>query len=149
MYRIALLGLFSLSVGCSVGPWTSDQTQVDRFRHELAMTNFRLQRAHLDEVKKVFAESKSLASYSELVNRFAGTGTSRLKERLETFEEIQVFVGGETFAVCLLKRSQSGSQPKSQPMLICDSSETPYIDRIQIDEPLPEIKASLDRVSGR
>jgi len=105
------------------------------------MTNFRLQRSHMDEVKKVFADSKDLASYSGLVGEFSSKGTSRLKERLETFESIQVFVGTETFAVCLLKTAP--------PLLICDTSETPYIDRIQIDQPLPDLKWSLDRVSGR
>lgn len=105
------------------------------------MTNFRLQRSHLEEVKKVFAESRELAAYIGLVDDFASKGTSRLKERLGTFESIQVFVGTETFAVCLLK--------KSPPLLICDTSETPYIDRIQIDQPLPDMKWSLDRVSGR
>ncbi len=95
----------------------------------------------MDEVKKVFADSKDLASYSGLVGEFASKGTSRLKERLETFEAIQVFVGTETFAVCLLK--------KEPPLLMCDTSETPYIDRIQIDQPLPDLKLSLDRVSGR
>jgi hypothetical protein len=137
----ALCGLYSVSIGCSLGPWTSEQTQVDRFRHELALTNFRLQRSHMDEVRKAFADSRDLAAYSGLVDDFASKGTSRLKERLETFESIQVFVGTETFAVCLLK--------KAPPLLICDTSETPYIDRIQIDQPLPDMKSSLDRVSGR
>lgn len=136
-----LSGTLSVSIGCSLGPWTSEQAQVDRFRHEIAMTNFRLQRSHFDEVKKAFSDSRDLASYSDLVDEFASKGTSRLKERLETFEEIQVFVGAETFAVCL--------QKKTAPLLICDSSETPYIDRIHIDQPLPDLKSSLDRVSGR
>lgn len=105
------------------------------------MTNFRLQRSHFDEVKKAFADSRDLGTYSGLVGEFASSGTSRLKERLDTFEEIQVFVGAETFAVCFLK--------KTPPLLICDTSETPYIDRIQIDHPLPDLKSSLDRVSGR
>jgi hypothetical protein len=138
---VVFIGLVSLLVGCSLGPWMSEQAQVDRFRHELAMTNFRMQRSHIDEVKEVFTDSQALSAYSELVEKHAGSGKSRLKERLETFEEFQIFVGGETFAICLLKRSP--------PMLICDNSETPFVDKIQIDLPLPDIKASLDRVSGR
>lgn len=145
----SLLGL-TLVAGCSLGPWTSEQAQVDRFRHELAMTNFRLQRSHMEEVKQVFAglrdaktdvENSSVETYSDLVHKFASPGTSRLKDRLKTFDEIQIFLGGETFAVCLLK--------KASPMLLCDTSETPYIDRIQIDQPLPDMKSSLDRISGR
>ncbi|MDZ4082471.1 MAG: hypothetical protein U1E10_06025 [Bdellovibrionales bacterium] len=138
------LGL-TLATGCSLGPWTSEQAQVDRFRHELAMTNFRLQRSHLEEVKQVFTGSRDtkndLETYSDLVHKFASPGTSRLKDRLKTFEEIQIFLGGETFAICLMK--------KLPPMLLCDTSETPYIDRIQIDQPLPDMKSSLDRISGR
>lgn len=141
---LSLLGL-TLVVGCSLGPWTSEQTQVDRFRHELAMTNFRLQRSHMEEVRQAFTVSRDsnadLTTYSELVHQFASPGTSRLKDRLKTFDEIQIFLGGETFAVCLLK--------KAPPMLLCDTSETPYIDRIQIDQPLPDMKSSLDRISGR
>lgn len=140
-FYVAGVSLFCLSAGCGLGPWTSDHAQVDRFRHELALTNFRLQRTGFDEVKRVFADSRDLAAYSDLVHKFAGRGTSRLKDRLSTFDDIQIFLGRETFAVCLLK--------KTPPMLLCDTSETPYIDRIQTGLPLPEMKLNLERISGR
>jgi len=145
LLKLAFLGfalLFSvLLAGCSLGPWTTEQAQVDRFRHELAMTNFRLQRSHMEEVKTVFTESRNLEAYTDLVHQFTSDRSSWLKDRIRIFDEIQIFLGGETFALCLLKNAP--------PMLLCDTSETPYLDRIQIDQPLPDIKSTLDRISTR
>ncbi len=119
----------------------NDRVQVDRFRQDLAVANFRLQHDHFDAVKTAFSESRNLQIYSELLSENVSYGTSRLSDRVLSFEEFAVFVGGESFSVCM-----SQTNP---PMMVCDHSETPYLDRIQIDPPLPDLKSSLDRVSGR
>lgn len=155
LIRFSLVGFILtgfLQSGCSTRPWITDRVKVDRFRQDLAIANFRLQRDNFGEVStrlQSLATDQSLGDhsrnsngvdvYGRLVSDLVSYGTDRLQDRINEFDRIMVHVGTETFTVCL----------QNPFMQICDNSATPYLDRIQVDRPFADMKHVLDRVAGK